>query len=91
MVGFNQYQSMNQMICALKGTTDGNLGDICVLAVGDLYQLPPVGQCQLHCCVMQICYIDDYSVFSVSTAMIAYTKEQCLTPTYFPYFLASLL
>ena len=44
-----------------------------------------------HCCVMQISYIGNYSVFSVSTAMIAYTKEQCSTPTYFPYFLASLL
>ena len=45
MLGFKQFQSMNQTICALKGTTDGNWGDICVLAVGDLYQLPPVGQC----------------------------------------------
>ena len=45
MVGFKQFQSMNQTMCALKGTTDGNWGDICVLAVGDLYQLPPVGQC----------------------------------------------
>ena len=45
MVGFKQFQSMNQMMGALKGTTDGNWGDICVLAVGDLYQLPPVGQC----------------------------------------------
>ena len=35
---------MNQTMCTLKGTTDGNWGDICVLAVGDLYQLPPVGQ-----------------------------------------------
>ena len=48
MVGFKQFQSMNQMMCALKGTTDGNRGDICVLAVGDLYQLPPVGQCPIY-------------------------------------------
>ena len=32
----------------IKGTTDGNWGDICVLAVGDLYQLPPVGQCPIY-------------------------------------------
>ena len=32
----------------LKGTSDGNWGDICVLAVGDLYQLPPVGQCPTY-------------------------------------------
>ena len=42
MVGFKQSQSMNQIMCTLKGTTDGNWGDICVHAVGDLYQLPPV-------------------------------------------------
>ena len=42
MGGFKQFQSMNEIMCTLKGTTDGNWGDICVLAVGDLYQLPPV-------------------------------------------------
>ena len=45
MVGFKQFQSMNETMCTLKGTTDGNWGDICVLAVGNLYQLSPVGQC----------------------------------------------
>ena len=48
MVGFKQFQSMNQIMCTLKGTTDGNCGDICVLAVGDLYQLPAVGQCPIY-------------------------------------------
>ena len=48
MVGFKQFQSMNQTMCALKGTTDSNWGDICVLAVGDLYQLSPVGQCPIN-------------------------------------------
>ena len=48
MVGLKQFQSMNQTVCTLKGTTDGNWGDICVLAVGDLYQLPPVGQCPIY-------------------------------------------
>ena len=33
MVGFKQFQSMNQIMCTLKGTTDGNWGDICVLKV----------------------------------------------------------
>ena len=32
----------------LKGTTDGNWGDICVLAVGDLYQLPPVAHSLIY-------------------------------------------
>ena len=48
MVGFKQFQSMNQTMYALKGTTDSNWGDICVLAVGELYQLPPVGQCPIY-------------------------------------------
>ena len=39
---------MNWTMCTLKGTTDGNWGDICVLAVGDLYQLSPVGQCTIY-------------------------------------------
>ena len=55
MVGFKQFQAMNQTMCALKGTTDGNWGDICVLAVGDLYQLPPVGQCQIYTCPHKLC------------------------------------
>ena len=48
MVGFKQFQSMNQIMCTLKGTTDGYWGDICVLAVGDLYQLPPVAHCPIY-------------------------------------------
>ena len=48
MGGFKQFQSMNQTKCTLKGTTDGNWGDICVLAVVDLYQLLPVGQCLIY-------------------------------------------
>ena len=48
MVGFKRFQSMNQTICTLEGTTDGNWGDICVLAVGNLYQLSPVGQCPIY-------------------------------------------
>ena len=48
MVGFKQFQSMNQTMCTLKGTTDGNWGDVSILAVGNLYQLPPVGQCPIY-------------------------------------------
>ena len=48
MVGFKQFQSMNEIMCTLKGTTDGSWGDIHVLAVGDLYQLPPVAQCPIY-------------------------------------------
>ena len=48
MIGFKQFQSMNLTMCTLKGTTEGNWGNICVLAVGGLYQLPPVGQCPIY-------------------------------------------
>ena len=44
MVGFKQFQQMNETMCTVKGTCDGNSGNICVLAVGDLYQLPHVAQ-----------------------------------------------
>ena len=48
LVDFKQFLSMNQIMCTLKGTTDGYWGDICVLAVGDLYQLPPVPHCPIY-------------------------------------------
>ena len=48
MVGFKQFQSMNEIVGTLKGTTDGNWGDICVLAVGDLYQLPSVAHSPIY-------------------------------------------
>ena len=44
MVGFKKFQDMNQTISSIKGSHDANWGNICVLAVEDLYQLPPVGQ-----------------------------------------------
>ena len=59
MVGFKQFQSMNQTMCTLKGTTDGNWGDICVLAVGDLYQLPPVGKCPIYLSPQIVHTLDD--------------------------------
>ena len=48
MVGFKQFQQMDETICTVKGTCDGNWGNICVLAVGDLYQLPPVARSPVH-------------------------------------------
>ena len=59
MVGFKQFQLMNQTMCALKGTTDGNRGDICVLAVGDIYQLPPVGQGVIYMSLQTVHILND--------------------------------
>ena len=41
MVGFKKFQQMNEMMCHVKGTSKGDWGGICVIAMGDLYQLPP--------------------------------------------------
>ena len=59
MIGFKQTLSMNQTMCALKGTTDGDWGDICVLAVGDLYQIPPVGQCPIYMSLQSVHALND--------------------------------
>ena len=59
MVGFKQFQSMNQTMCTLKDTTDGNWEDIYVLAVGNLYQLPPVGQCPIYMSTQIVCTLND--------------------------------
>ena len=47
MVSFKQYQQMNKTMSIVKGTCNGNWVT-CVLAVGDLYQLPPVGQSPIY-------------------------------------------
>ena len=44
MVGFKKFQCMNETVCTIKGTGMGDWGNICVLAIGDMYQLPPVVQ-----------------------------------------------
>ena len=59
MVGFKQFQSMNQIMCTLKGTTDGNWGDICELVVGDLYQLHPVAHCPIYMCLQTVHTLND--------------------------------
>ena len=43
MVGFKKFLDINRTMCNIKGTHDAEWGNICVLAVGDLYQLPPAG------------------------------------------------
>ena len=48
-------------MCAIKGTTDGDCGNICVLAVGDLYQLPPVGQHPIYMAPQIINTFNDFA------------------------------
>ena len=61
MVGFKKFQDMNQTICSIKGSHDGNWGNICVLAVGDLYQLPPVGQRPIYMSPQRINSLNDFA------------------------------
>ena len=69
MVGFKQFQLMNQIMCTLKGTTDGNWGDICVLAVGDLYQLSPVAHSPI--------YMSPQTVHTLSMILLLMDGEKC--------------
>ena len=48
MVGFEKLLDMNTTMCNIKGTHDAEWGNICVLAVGDLYQLPPASQSPIY-------------------------------------------
>ena len=61
MVGYKKFQCMNQTMCAIKGTTDGDWGNICVLTVGDLYQLPPVGQRPIYMAPQTINTLSDFA------------------------------
>ena len=49
MVGANRLLEINQHLQQIKhASTDSLFGDVSILAVGDLYQLPPVGQSPLY-------------------------------------------
>ena len=48
MVGFDFFQRMNEVICSVKRSADGDWGGICVLVVGDLFQLPPVASAPVY-------------------------------------------
>ena len=39
---------MNKTMCTIKGSYNADWDNICVLAVSDLYQLPPVGQSPIY-------------------------------------------
>ena len=45
MVGSNFLLDIHKRLTEIKGVVDDSVlfGNVCILAVGDLYQLPPVG------------------------------------------------
>ena len=52
MVGSNMLLEIHKRLQQIKGVSaDHMLGGISILAVGDLYQLPPVGQPNLQCLI----------------------------------------
>ena len=61
MVSFKQYQQMNETMCIDKGTCNGNWGDMCVLAVSGLYQLPSVGQPPIYISPHTAHTLDDFA------------------------------
>ena len=61
MVGFKKFQEMNQTMCHVKGTTDGDWGGVCVIAVGNLYQLPPVGECPIYSTPKNVNTLNDFA------------------------------
>ena len=61
MVGFTKFQCKNQTVCTIKGTSNGNWGDICVLEVRDFYKLPPVGKSPVYMHPGTVCTLDDFA------------------------------
>ena len=61
MVGSNMLLEIHKRLQQIKGASDDTVfGGVSILAVGDLYQLPPVGQAQLFSPVSD-CYAQLYS------------------------------
>ena len=51
MVGSPQLEDINSRLCMIHGSPDAsshNFGGVSILAVGDLYQLPPVKSCAIY-------------------------------------------
>ena len=58
MVGSNMLLEIHKRLQQIKGvSTDVTFGGVSILAVGDLYQLPPVGQPLLFSTVSELCPI----------------------------------
>ena len=53
---------MNETVCEIKGTDDGNWRGICVLAVGDLYQLPPLASPPIYMLPHNVQSLNDLAV-----------------------------
>ena len=60
MVGCNMLLEIHKRLQQIKGVSDDAVfGGVSILAVGDLYQLPPVGQAPLFITVNE-CYAQLY-------------------------------
>ena len=59
MVGFDFFQRMNQIVTSIKGLTGVNWGNLCVLTVSDLFQLPPVASMPIYVPPQNVNSLDD--------------------------------
>ena len=48
MVGYKKFLVMNKTMCTTKRSYNADWGNICVLAIGDLNQLPSVAQSPIY-------------------------------------------
>ena len=56
-----KFQEMNQTMCHVKGTMNADWRGVCVIAVGDLYQLPPVGECPIYSSPKNVNTLNDFA------------------------------
>ena len=49
MVIFHALQNVNDVLCRIKKSHSNDFGSVCILAVGDLFQLAPVAECGVYC------------------------------------------
>ena len=61
MVGFKKFQQIIEMMCHVKGTPKDDWGGICVIAMGNHYQLPPVGECPIYTTPKNIYSLNDFA------------------------------
>ena len=90
MVGSNMLLEIHKRLQQIKGLSDyAVFGGVSILAVGDLYQLPPVGQAPLFSTVSDSCaqlygsgslWVDEFQMIEL-TGDSAFSELQCRVRT----------
>ena len=67
MIGSNMLLEIQRRLQQIKGVSDDKVfGGVSILAVGDLYQLPPVGQTPLFSTAMPSCVAQAHCELTIS-------------------------